>query len=56
MIKNGGALSGVAVFYYHQKIVAVEQIDSASVVTLSMHGVGLSNLHQGISLPFDRQS
>jgi len=34
---------------------AVEQkIDSALVVTLSMHCVGTSNLHKGISLPYDR--
>ena len=37
--RNDDALSGIVVFW------AAEQIDSAPVVTLSMHGAGPSNLH-----------
>jgi len=40
MTKNDDALSGIVVF-----LMAVEQIDSAPVVTLSMHGVSESDLH-----------
>ena len=40
MTKNDDALSGIVVF-----LMAVEQIDSAPVVTLSVYGAGPSNLH-----------